>query len=364
MYKDWRAEHLDLVHGNAQTGEALASELRATMEMFNSASMESDTIQAFKRSFNAVTLALKTFGKNLGDIRNRVNGAKHQLESAPALITSPAVYGFLTRDNKAVKLAPGSIDEDVRFINECEASYSQVFELTTEMAKRFRDACTSDSSEVIRDTIDYFEGVNPQRDEFNKLTKFKLLGNRAVSVDGKGFPQFVKNPSPWNFKEPGGILGLLARRKVHGFSVGGEPTSLPVVDGINNVVAKRQVRAALQASDGIVDTGSFVKLLDKAIYLNSKAIKFATMARTMSDRLNRLSGDMDTAYDHVNSEKSVTENSIRVRDLRALRTAAQRSVATYMFMAKSLATMMEDHTSFVYRNVAILANGVLKKSRK
>ncbi|MNG14464.1 hypothetical protein D3C84_982160 [compost metagenome] len=113
-----------------------------------------------------------------------------------------------------------------------------------------------------------------------------------------------------------------------------------------------------------MDTSNFVKLLDKAIYLNSKAIKFATMARTMSDRLNRLSGDMDTAYDHVNSEKSVTENSIRVRDLRALRTAAQRSVATYMFMAKSLATMMEDHTSFVYRNVAILANDVLKKSRK
>lgn len=363
-YKEWRAEHSTIATGRAQTGEPLLKEMQATLEMMNSPSMESDAIQMFKRTFNKVSLALKTFGRNLSDIRNKVNNSKGQLESSPALITSPVVYNFFTRSNKPVKLAPGSIDDDIKFINECENRYNEIFSLTTELGKRFREACNSDSNEAIRDAIEYFEGVIPERQEFAGLTKFHLLGNRGIDIDDKGFPHFTKNPAPWNLKEPGGILGLLARKKIHGFSVGGEPTSVPAIDGINGVVAKRQVKASLQASGGVVSADSFVKLLDKANVLNSKAMKFASMANTMGERIQRLSADMDDAWNHVNTEKSLEENSARVRELRALRVAARKSVATYMFMAKSLATMMEDHTSFVYRNVTILANEVLKKTGK
>lgn len=362
-YKDWRADHLDLVPGNAQCGEALVKEMRATMEMLNSPSMESDTIQAFKRTFGTVALALKTFGKNLNDLRNGVNQHKTQINQDPVLLTTPSVYGFLTRDNKAVKLAPGSIDVDIAFINECEQVYNQIFDKTTELAARFREATKSDSSDNIRDAISYFESVTPERTEFHNLTKFKLLGNRTVSVDGKGFPHFYKASSPWNLKEQGGLMGLLVKKKIHGFAVGGEPITLPVVSGINNVAVKRQVRTALQASGGVVSTDSFVKLLDKAMFLNSKAMKFASMGKTMSERLERLEGDMFDAYDDVNEEKMMNENVIRLRELRALKASALKSVAMYMFMAKSLAVMMEDHTSFVYRNVAIMANEVLKKSK-
>lgn len=363
-YKDWRAEHMDLVKGNAQSGEALIKEMRATMEMLNSPSMESDIIQAFKRTFGAVSLALKTFGKNLNDLRNAINGRKKAIEESPVLLTSPSVYGFMIRDNKAVNLVPSCIDQDIAFINECEAIYNKIFNLTTEMAKRFREACTSDSNENIRDAIDYFESIIPERNEFHQLTKFKLLGNRVVNIDRKGFPHFAKKPTPWNFKEKGGILGLLVKKKIHGFAVGGIPAKMPEVNGVNPVVAKRQISDAVKSSNGTTSADSFVKLLDKAIALNTKAMKFASMGRTMSDRLDRMSGDMDDAYDHVNTEKTMTENSVRLRELRALRVAARKSVATYMFMAKSLATMMEDHTSYVYRNIAIIANEVLKKTGK
>ncbi|MCY1288186.1 hypothetical protein D9M70_372150 [compost metagenome] len=73
---------------------------------------------------------------------------------------------------------------------------------------------------------------------------------------------------------------------------------------------------------------------------------------------------MDDAYDHVNTEKSSTDNAIRLRELRALHRSARRSVSQYMFLGKSMATMMEDHASYVYRNITLIANDVLKKTVK
>ncbi|MCY1334671.1 hypothetical protein D9M68_20470 [compost metagenome] len=367
-YRDWRAEHRDFASGNAMTGMALSDEIRVTMEMLNNPSMESNLVQQLKRTFNTITLNLKTFGKDLVNIRGQIGQHKDDIAARPVLIDTISAYTFLTRNNKPVKNIVTSIDEDLKFIDALEKHYKTLFDKSTDLGKRFRDACNSDSNENIRDAIDYFDENILDRTEFVDLTKFHLLGNRVVYLDKRGYPTFKTTPVAWKFstkeKDEKNLVTQLAKKAIHGFSIGGEVKSAKGVVGINIVLAKKQVTGQIKATGGETEVAAFIKCLDQAINLNTRAVKFAQMAATMGEKVQRLSGDMDDAYDHVNTEKSSTDNAIRLRELRALHRSARRSVSQYMFLGKSMATMMEDHASYVYRNITLIANDVLKKTVK
>lgn len=367
IYRDWRADHSNVIKGQAMTGDALATEIKAALEMMHNPSMESDLLQSLKRTFNGLQMTLKTFGKNLVDIRAEINQHKSSISANPVMLDSIAAYNFLTRDNKPVKIVT-SIDEDLKFIDTLEKHYKMLFDRSTELGKRFREACNSDSNDNIREAIDEFDDALLDRTEFIDLTKFNLLGNRSVFLDKRGYPQFKKNPINWKFstkdKVEDNLMTKIAKKHLHGFVIGGELKTVNGVVGMNAVVAKKQVTAQIKSSGGETDVSAFLKCLDKAIVLNGRAVKFAQMAAAMGERVRRLSSDMDDAYDHVNSEKSAEENAVRLRELRALYRAARRSVSQYMFLGKSMATMMEDHASYIYRNITLIANDVLKKSVK
>jgi len=367
IYRDWRADHNNVIKGQAMTGDALATEIKAALEMMHNPSMESDLLQSLKRTFNGLQMTLKTFGKNLVDIRAEINQHKSSISANPVMLDSIAAYNFLTRDNKPVKIVT-SIDEDLKFIDTLEKHYKMLFDRSTELGKRFREACNSDSNDNIREAIDEFDDALLDRTEFIDLTKFNLLGNRSVFLDKRGYPQFKKNPINWKFstkdKVEDNLMTKIAKKHLHGFVIGGELKTVNGVVGMNAVVAKKQVTAQVKSSGGETDISAFLKCLDQAIVLNGRAVKFAQMAAAMGERVRRLSSDMDDAYDHVNSEKSAEENAVRLRELRALYRAARRSVSQYMFLGKSMATMMEDHASYIYRNITLIANDVLKKSVK
>ncbi|MNO47308.1 hypothetical protein D3C76_376200 [compost metagenome] len=364
-YRDWRADHADVFKGTAQTGDALVSEMRATMEMLNNPSMESDLMQQLKRTFFSMSTAMKTFGKSLVDIKSSLSAQKGAITANPVMLSAPAAYAFLTRDNSAVDIGSASLDEDIKFIDLASQHYQNMFEKSTELGKRFREACNSDSNDAIREAIDFFDDNLVDRQELADMTKFHLLGNRTVFLDKHGYPQFKKSGNIWKaaFGESGGLMTSLAKKKIHGFAIGG-PLKAVSVDGMNEVAAKRQVNAAIKASGGETAVSEFMVTVDKAILLNNRAVKFAQMAASMSERVQRLSGDMDDAYDHVNTEKEMHENLIRVRELRSLYRTGRRTVAQYMFLGKAIATMMEDHASYVYRNITLIANDVLKKAAK
>lgn len=368
IYRDWRAEHSSFVKGTAVTGTALAEEMVATMEMFHNPSMESDLLQSMKRTFGSLQMAVRTFGKSLVDIRSKLNVHKDDIVANPVMIQSASAYVFLTRDDKPVTDLPSSIDEDIRFIDTLEKHYKSLADRSTDLGKRFREACKSDSDDNIRDAIDYFDDNLLDRTEFEDLTKFHLLGNRVVYLDKRGFPQFKKGEVAWKFTtkadDVNNLVTKLAKKSIHGFSIGGPVKSVAGVAGMNAVVAKKQVTAQIKASGGETDVNEFMKCVDQAIALNNRIVKFAQMAATMSEKITRLTGDMDDAYDHVNTEKTMLENSVRLRELRSLYRSARRSVSQYMFLGKAMATMMEDHATYVYRNVTLIANEVLKKSTK
>lgn len=367
-YLDWRASHSDLLSGQsrAQTGEALVEEIRDAVAVLNNPAMESNMIQNLKRSFLAMSTSLKTFGKNLVDIKSKLGVKRDVIANDPVLLTSPSAYKFLTRDNKPVSKLSTSVDQDLKFIQACEEKYQMLFEKSTDLGKRFRDAANSDSNEVIRDAIDYFDENILDRTEFAELTRFKLLGNRTVFLDKRGFPQFKKGGVPWSFttkaQDEHNLTTQLAKKKIHGFSIGGEVRAVSGVVGLNAVVAKKKVVEQVKASGGETDVNEFVRVIDKTLALNSRAVKFAQMAAAMSEKVQRLSSDLDDAYNHVNTEKTQQENVIRLRELRALHRAARRSVSQYMFLGKAIATMMEDHSSYVYRNITLIANDVLKQA--
>jgi hypothetical protein len=365
-YLDWRADHHDVIRGRAMTGDALVDEIRVTMEMLNSPSMESDLVQQLKRTFGSMTLSLKTFGKDLIDIKSKIGQNKAAISASPVLLDSAASYAFLTRDNKPVKLV-GSIDEDLKFIDTAMKHYQKLFETSTDLAKRFREACNEDDDAAIRSAVDYFDEHLIDRSEFEDLTAFHLLGNRTVYLDKRGFPQFKKDGSPWKFSnkdsDENGLKTKLAKKQIHGFSVGGPLKEVTGVLGMNAVAAKRQVLAQVKSTGGETDVSGFMSVVDKAINLNNQTVKFAQMAATMSERIVRLTGDMDDAYRFVNDEKQMNDNIVRLRTLRALYRSARRSVSQYMFLGKAIATMMEDHASYVYRNITIISNEVLKKSK-
>ena len=365
-YRDWRAEHQDAVKGRAMTGDELVTELRATMEMLNNPSMESDLLQSMKRTFGSVSLAVKTFGKSLVDVKSKISASKGAIAANPVLITSVSAYGFLTRNDEPVKGLSTAIDEDLKFIEAASAHYKRLFDTSTDLAKRFREACNVDDDAAIRDAVDYFDEHLIDRTEFEDLTAFHLLGNRSVYLDKRGFPQFKKGAMPWKFSnsdtDEQGLKTKLAKKQIHGFSIGGPLKDVKGVAGMNEVVAKRQVTAQIKASGGETDVSGFMGTIDKAINLNNQTVKFAQMAANMAERLERLSSDMDDSYRFVNTEKQVDDNIARLKTLRALYRSARRSVSQYMFLGKAIATMMEDHSSYVYRNVTLIANDVLKKA--
>jgi hypothetical protein len=365
-YLDWRADHHDVIRGRAMTGDALVDEIRATMEMLNSPSMESDLVQQLKRTFGSMTLTLKTFGKDLIDIKSKISQNKASISASPVLLDSAASYAFLTRDNKPVKLV-GSIDEDLKFIDTAMKHYQKLFDISTDLAKRFREACNEDDDAAIRAAVDYFDEHLIDRTEFEDLTAYHLLGNRTVFLDKRGFPQFKKDGNPWKFttkdSDENGLKTKLAKKQIHGFSIGGPLKAVTGVAGMNDVAAKRQVLAQVKSTGGETDVSGFMSVVDKAINLNNQTVKFAQMAATMSERIVRLTGDMDDSYRFVNDEKQMGDNIVRLRTLRALYRSARRSVSQYMFLGKAIATMMEDHASYVYRNITIISNEVLKKSK-
>jgi len=369
-YRDWRASHHDgyTIENPAQTGAALAEEIMGVSSMLNNPSMESDLVQSMKRTFNQMTTMMRTFGKDLVDIKAKVNENKDAIVGKPVIIDSINAYNFLTRDNKPVKGLSTCVDEDIKFIDACDAHYKHLFDLSIDLSKRFRDACNSDSNESIREAIDFFDNSLLDRTEFINLTKFHLLGNRTVFLDKRGYPQFKKSGSPWRFTTKDGdnqnLTTQLATKKLHGFSIGGPIKSVKGVVGMNMIVAKKQVATQIKSGGGETDIEAFMKTLDKAIVLNSRAVKFAQMAASMGERVSRLSSDMDDAYDHVNTEKTERQNTVRIRELRGLYRSARRSVSQYMFLGKAMATMMEDHASYVYRNITLIANDVLKKTGK
>lgn len=365
-YRDWRASHHDMVKGNAQTGDALVQEIRATMEALYQPSMEADMAQSLKRTFQNMMLATRTFGKNLVDIKTKLSQHKEAIDAAPVLIDSVSAYTFLTRAHKPVKNLSTCIDEDLKFIDACEEHYKSFYDVSADLAKRFREACNSDSNDAIRDAIDYLDDNLLDRTALNNLTKFNLLGNRTVYLDKRGYPQFKKGEVTWQFTnkvdDANNLVTQLAKKKIHGFSIGGQVKSVKGVQGMNAVAAKNSVARQVAASGGETSTQAFIKTMDKAIALNNRVVKFAQMAAAMGERVKRLTGDMDDAYNHVNTEKSLEENAVRVRELRALHRSARRSVAQYMFLGKALAIMMEDHASYVYRNITLIGNDVLKKA--
>lgn len=89
-YRDWRADHQDVFKGMAQTGDTLAEEINETISILQSPSMESGLVQSLKRTFNAMTLSMKTFGKDLVDIRAKVSQNKAAIMESPVLLESVA----------------------------------------------------------------------------------------------------------------------------------------------------------------------------------------------------------------------------------------------------------------------------------
>lgn len=362
-YKAWRDDNWDFVKGTAATGLPLVQELRATLEAIHKPSMESDLLRSLKRTYQSMEMGLKTFGKSLVDIKSNISKDKDKIKADPALITMPRSYGFLTRDNKPVMDLSVSIAQDIKFIDACEEHYKNLFDKSVELGKAFRSATSSDSNSDIRDAIDQFDAELLDRTEFMNLTKFNLLGNRKVYLDKRGYPKFKRGKVQWNLsKKPtseDGAVSKLIKGSIHGYSIGGAVKNISKVSDEDTAKVAKKVKS----SGGETDLEEFMKVVDRAILLNNRAVKFAQMAASMGERVQRLSADLDDAYNDVNSEKSIEENTSRVRELRALHKSARRSVSQYMFLGKSIAIMMEDHATYVYRNVAVLANEVLNQTK-
>lgn len=368
-YKTWRSNNMHLVDGNAQTGTELMSEMVSTMESLATVSMESDPFRAMTKAFNSIKNLIKTGGKDIAELKSRVNAGKEEIEKKPVVITGKSLYRFLMRAGKPVKLEGNLLAPDLKFIDACNKHYHDVVEKATELAKQVRDASQSDSSDTIRDTIDYLNNNLLDRNALDSLTKFSLLGSKEIAIDRRGFPKFREDkgtvsPGKVDGKGENNLFNQLAQKKVHGFVIGGPLKSVKGVEGMNFIKATQAVNAQVKATGGIVPANDLIKLLDQAMGLNQKAGKFASMASVMNDKLAHLSNDMDRAYDNVNSEKSIKENAARMQDLRSLHKAATRSVAHHIFVARALAMVLEDHATYMYHRVTELASQVLAAVEK
>lgn len=368
-YKGWLADSEVDTPGMRSTGAALLEDAKATMEALFNPSMEADLIQQVKRTYAAVMTNLKTFGKGLFEIKNKLNQKKDMIESHPILLDSVETYRFLSRDGKQVSKMATCLDDDDKFITACEAHFKKLFETSTDMSKRFRSATTSKSVETIREAIDHFDESLVDRQSFDDLTKFKLLGNRVVELDKRGYPKFTaQKAADIKFssgeKDENNLVSQIAAEKIQGFSIGGEPKGIKGIQGFNMIEGKQKFTAALKKSGGSVPMADFMKVIDRAQQLNQDSVKFAQMAATMSEKVARMTDDLNDAYDELVDKETGEHDKVLHRELLDLHKSARRSVSQYMFLGKIVATMMEDHASFVYRNVTVMANHVLKNAKE
>lgn len=366
-YKDWLAGNKLDTPGMRATGAPLVQDASRTLAAIQNTSLESNLLQQIKRSYNDVTLSLKTFGKNLFDIKNRLRGQSEAITAKPVLLESVEAYRFFTRDNAQVTDLVTSLDEDDKFILACEAHYKKLFDRSTDLSKRFRAAATSKSVEEVREAIDYFDEAILDRQSFDDLTKFNLLGNRVVELDKRGYPKFTKlKGEEIKFSTKAGaadnLVSLVAAGTLKGYAIGGTP-AVSGIAGMNAIQGKQAFAKALKGSKGELAMADFLKVLDKAQKVNQDSVRFAQMAAAMLERVARMSDDLNDAYDKLVDQDSGEFDKVFHRELIDLHKAARRSVSQYMFLGKLVATMMEDHAAFIYRGVTTMANQVLKQSK-
>jgi hypothetical protein len=367
-YKQWLADNDLETAASRATGPTVVEDAQRTLAALQQPSLESDLLQAMKRTFGAVSLNLKTFGKNLFEIKQKIKAKGEYITRDPILLDSVDTYRFLTKANKPVAAFTSCIDDDVKFVEACEKHYQALFEKAKDLSKRFREATTSKSVEAIREAIDYFDEGILSRSDFEELTKFNLLGNRSVQIDKRGYPKITRNAGGVeSFTTKAGdennLVTGIANGHLHGWAVGGVPHTAPGIAGFNMTEGQKKFDEGLKKSKGVVELNDFVKVLDRAQVLNQQSVRFAQMAASMGERVLRMSDDLDDAYTKTVDEETGKFDHVVYRELLDLRKSARRSVSQYMFLAKLLATMMEDHATFVYRGVTTMANQVLSKAK-
>jgi hypothetical protein len=367
-YKQWLADNDLVTSASRATGPAVVEDAMRSLAALQQPSLESDLLQAMKRTFGAVSLNLKTFGKNLFEIKQKIKVQGENISANPILLDSIDTYRFLTKGNKPVASFISCIDDDVKFVEACEKHYQALFERSTDLSKRFREACTSGSVETIRDSIDYFDQGILKRTDFEDLATFNLLGNRTVQLDKRGYPKIVRNEGAvetFSTKEgdESNLVTGIANGSLHGWAVGGMPKTAKGIAGFNMVEGQKKFDEGLKKTKGVVELNDFVKVLDRAQVLNQQSVRFAQMAASMGERVARMSDDLDDAYDKTVDEETGKFDKVIYRELLDLHKSGRRSVSQYMFLAKLLATMMEDHATFVYRGVTTMANQVLSKAK-
>jgi hypothetical protein len=97
--------------------------------------------------------------------------------------------------------------------------------------------------------------------------------------------------------------------------------------------------------------------------MNQESVRFAQMAASMNERVARMSDDLDDAYHNTVDQETGKFDHVVYRELLDLHKSARRSVSQYMFLGKLLATIMEDHSTFVYRGITTIANQVLTRAK-
>lgn len=367
-YKQWLADNDLETAASRATGPVVAEDARRTLTALQQPSLESDLLQSMKRTFGAVSLNLKTFGKDIFQIKQKLKAKESSISSDPVLLDSIETYRFLTKGNKPVKSFGACIDDDVKFVSTCEEHYKKLFERSTDLSKRFREACTSGSVETIRETIDYFDEAILTRTDFEDLSKFNLLGNRTVQIDRRGYPRISKNEGgveTFTTKDgdENNLVTGIANGSLHGWAVGGIPKTAKGIAGFNMTEGQKKFDEGLKRTKGAVGLPEFIKVMDRAQVLNQQSIRFAQMAAQMGERVARMSDDLDDAYETTVDQDTGKFDKVIYRELLDLHKSSRRSVSQYMFLAKLLATMMEDHATFVYRGVTTMANQVLSKSK-
>lgn len=367
-YKAWLADNgLGTIPQKA-TGETVRLDIEKTLSALANPSMESNLAQQLKRSYNNVMLNLKTLGKTLFDIKTRLRAKSASIEASPVLINSVEVYRFLTKDNAPVKNLVTSVDTDIKFIQACEKHYRHLHDLSVDMSKQFLAACKSKSMEEVRACIDRFDESLIDRQSFEDLTKFQLLGNRVVEIDNKGYPRFASHKGlditfSTKVEAPDSLYNKIADGSVHGFSVGGPQKATLPVSGFEGVKGTAKVNEQLKKTGGEISMPDFLKMLDRAQTMNQDSIRFAQMAAQMIERVARMGDDLQDGFEATIDEETGKFDKSLFRDLHDLYKSARRSASQYMFLGKLLATMMEDHSTFVYRGVTNMANTVLKKAK-
>lgn len=367
-YKQWLADNDLETAASRATGPVVVEDAMRTLAALQQPSLESDLLQAMKRTFGAVSLNLKTFGKNLFEIKQKIKAKSEVISGSPVLLDSIETYRFLTKGNKPVPAFTACIDDDVKFVESCEKHYQALFTKSTDLSKRFREACTSGSVEAIRDAIDFFDEGILSRNDFEDLTKFNLLGNRTVQIDKRGYPKITRNEGgvetfTTKDDDENNLVTGIANGTLHGWAVGGVPHTASGIAGFNMTEGQKKFDEGLKKSKGVVELNDFVKVLDRAQVLNQQSVRFAQMAASMGERVARMSDDLDDAYNKTIDEETGKFDKVIYRELLDLHKSGRRSVSQYMFLAKLLATMMEDHATFVYRGVTTMANQVLSKAK-